>query len=127
MIPALTMMCALGHGACQYARGIADAIDAATADDRLRATLVVYAWEESRFGTLAPSSWDARADIAHGPWQLWGPAGHLDLRTQARAWLWRLQRGGAHNLCGFGRAAKRIAWERALEAQRLLQQVTPAD
>ena len=40
-----------------------------------------------------PYSWDSKAGIANGVWQIHGPAGRADLGTQAAAWL-RLAHAG---------------------------------
>lgn len=124
MIAALTLMCALHSGACltTAAHRIAWAIDMATDSDALRAQLVVAAWEEGRFREHpAPDAWDSRIGLAVGPWQEWGATQDTPLVTQARRWLWMVARGGYPALCGFGQAAKRMAFSRAMQAERLLQ------
>lgn len=120
MIPALILACALHEPACHSddARAIASAIDHATDDDRLRAVLVVYAWSESSWmRNPHPWSWDARAGIAHGPWQLWGASGLATLDEQARTWLRLVQRGG---LAALDSSPSR-ATHRAQRAERLLR------
>jgi len=123
VIPALVLLCAIHSRACQTddARAIARAIDAATEDDGLRAHLATYAWHESRFQRHPRAeSWDAIAGRARGPWQLW-QGGDTDLLTQARAWLYLVQRGGLAALDSSPRRAAR----RAREAQRLLARLSP--
>jgi hypothetical protein len=70
------------------------AIEAATSDPREAARLVVLAEHESRFREHPePASWDARADLAHGPWQLHGAMGLAPLSQQARAELYLIHEG----------------------------------
>jgi hypothetical protein len=125
MIAAAVLMCTIQYGLplkpclTQEGREIAIAIDAATNDDGLKAHLVVYAWHESRFQFHPRAkTWDALAGIAKGPWQLWvggdGPAW-----LQARRWLWCVQRAGLPSVD----SSPSRAYRRALEAQRLLDQV----
>lgn len=124
MIAALTLMCAVHGGACQSsdAHRIASAIDQATDSDELRAQLVVAAWHESSFRVYPrPQSWDSRIGLAVGPWQEWGATLDMPLVTQARRWLWMVARGGYPSLCGYGRAAARMAHRRAHEAEKLLE------
>lgn len=121
MIPAIVLACALSATECHSldAQRIASAIDDATGDDRLRAVLVVYAYHESRWQVRpAPSSWDARAGVARGPWQLW-TGGTLTLRDQARVWLSDVQSAG---LAGVDSSPARAS-RRAREAQALLGRV----
>jgi hypothetical protein len=75
-------------------QAILAAIEAATSDPREAARLVVLAEHESRFREHPnPSSWDARADLAHGPWQLHGAVGLAPLAQQARAELYLIREG----------------------------------
>jgi hypothetical protein len=118
VIAALVLMCALSPRACHSddAGAIARAVDAATDDDRLRAVLVVYAYAESRW-RLHPraESWDARAGLARGPWQLWGAVGGMPLEVQARAWLANVEGGGLAGVDSSPRrAARRAAYAAAL-------------
>jgi hypothetical protein len=112
MIAALALMCQLSAAECASsdARAIARAVDAATDDDRLRAVLVVYAHRESHWTVRPrPWSWDARAGVARGPWQLWGPAGSLGLTGQASAWLSSVQSAGLAGVDSSPRRAARRA------------------
>lgn len=123
MISALILMCAVHSFACQSsdAHQIAQAIDAATDSTELRAQLVVSAWHESVFHVNPrPIAWDSRIGLARGPWQEWDATADEPLVTQARRWLWMVQRGGYPNLCGYGAAARRHAYQQAREAERLL-------
>lgn len=111
---------------------ILDAIEQATIDEREASLLVVFAWYESRFREHPePVSWDARADVAHGPWQLWGAHGHDTLESQARAWLAQLHEG--QRACPGSPlapisggclvpAARRLGERREREAERLRAQ-----
>jgi len=75
-------------------RPILAAVETATSDPREAARLVVLAEHESRFREHPnPASWDARADLAHGPWQLHGPMGLAPLPQQARAELYLIHEG----------------------------------
>jgi hypothetical protein len=75
-------------------RPILAAVETATSDPREAARLVVLAEHESRFREHPnPSSWDARADLAHGPWQLHGAMGLAPLPQQARAELYLIHEG----------------------------------
>jgi hypothetical protein len=70
------------------------AIETATSDPRDAARLVVLADHESNFREHPnPASWDARADLAHGPWQLHGAMGLAPLAQQARAELFLIREG----------------------------------
>ena len=124
-LSALLLMCSLSAHSCKSdeARQIASAIDSATDDDRLRSVLVTYAWLESRWQlTPRPESWDAKAGIARGPWQLWH-GGDADLAAQARTWLALVQRGGLAALDSSPvRASRRAAF-----AQRLLDRTSALD
>lgn len=121
MIAAFTLMCLLAPAECRSsdAAQIARAIDAATEDGGLRAHLVVYSHRESHW-TISPRpwSWDARAGIARGPWQLWGSAGRLGLEDQARSWLKNVQQAGLPGVD----SSRRRAWQRARIAERLVRQ-----
>lgn len=123
MIAALTLMCAVHSWACTTAdaKRIAWAIDQATDAPELRAQLVVAAWHESSFRINPPGqSWDSKIGLARGPWQMWTATSDTPLVTQAKRWVWMVARGGYPALCGYGSAAKRMAYRRASEAGRLL-------
>ena len=123
MLPALILACALAPQECHSddARAIAAAIDAATDDDRLRAVLVVYAVAESHLRLdPAPMSWDARAGLARGPWQMWS-SHDLPLAVQARTWLRWVQAGGLAALDSSPRRAAR----RAARAAQLIASASP--
>jgi hypothetical protein len=102
MIDALVLMCALASSECQShdAHVIAQVIDTATDDERLRAVLVVYAHRESWYHLdPTPHSWDALARISCGAWQI--PCSYARTHTlaeQARWWLWNVQRRGLARL-----------------------------
>lgn len=118
MIPALVLMCRLSATECHSpdAQRIATVIDATTDHDGLRAHMVLYSHAESHW-TINPRpwSWDARAGIAHGPWQLWGRP-ELTLEEQARAWLHNVEAAGLASVDSSPRRAAR----RAVRAARLL-------
>ena len=122
MISALLIMCAIHHGACQTtsAHRIADAIDAVTDSEELRAVLSVYAFAESGFQEHpAPVSWDARVGLAVGPWSMWNVTSDTPLTVQAHRWLWACERGG---LAALDSSPKR-AYHRAHYAQIVLDRV----
>ena len=119
MLTALALACALAPAECHatYAAPVFAAIDAATDHEGLRAHLVEYGYRESHWMPHPRAeSWDARAGVAHGFLQLWGPAGSLPLVDQCRAWLLNVQ---ASSLASVDSSPTRAA-RRAAEAARLL-------
>lgn len=125
MLSALTLACVLYSGQCKAddVRRVADAIDASTDDERLRAIMVIDAGFESGLRVHPrPVSWDARIGLAVGPWQMWSVTQDTPLITQARRWLWMLQRGGLASLC----ASRARAYRIAAAAQRLLERARAA-
>jgi hypothetical protein len=99
------------------------------------ALLFEYARRESHF-QLAPRaySWDAKAGLAHGVWQLHGPAGLASVGGQARAWLRMLREGARLHpetpsaiMWGLSPRGIRGAQMRELEAAELLRQATGAN
>lgn len=114
-------MCAVHSYACRSADAhrIATAIDAATDSNELRAVMVVYAFHESSFRVhpkADPHVWDSSIGLARGPWQEHWATSDTPLETQARSWLWCVQRAG---LAALDSSPSR-AYRRAAEAERLL-------
>lgn len=129
----LALVALLGVRTPDTARILA-AIESATTDEHEAALLVVFAKHESGFlERPRPTSWDARAGLANGPWQLHGAAGRAPLATQARAWLYLLHEGArvcpeapAAPLSGGCLAGRRIADAREVEARALLERAKEA-
>lgn len=130
----LLSLCALlGVPSTPARTKILAAIASATTDAHEAALLVVFAKYESDFSLHPePLSWDARADVAHGTWQLWGAHGFDSVATQAKAWIW-LYHAGQRScdvplapICGGCRSksARRIAVAREAEAARLEREAT---
>ena len=109
MISASAIMCSLALAACHRAEAqrIAQAIDASTQDEAERALSVTYSWLESGWREHPRAwSWDAKGGRAHGPWQLWGEQGTLDLPGQARAWIGDVRQGGIERVDSSARRAR---------------------
>ena len=121
---ALSLAIAMGHTATQEVRVIASALErACQGDTSCVLDGAVYAERESAWQlTPRPWSWDAKAGLSHGPWQLWGQHGAVD--EQARAWVSLraaslAQWGDLRALAGANDAGVRIARARAEEAEFL--------
>lgn len=130
MIPSLVLACALRHAYCHPTPAVRDftaAVDAEVPDERIRALLVVFADHESGIDeNPIPRSHDARDLTSCGVLQMQcGFVRTHSLRDQVRGWLWRVQRGkyGLAGICGNGDEAKRIAYARAVEAERLIDAI----
>lgn len=121
---ALSLAIAMGHTATQEVRVIASALErACQGDTSCVLDGAVYAERESAWQlTPRPWSWDAKAGLARGPWQLWNAPASLP--DQARAWvhlreLSLTRYGDMRGLAGANAAGVRIARARADEAEFL--------
>jgi hypothetical protein len=87
------------------------------------ALLTLYAWKESEAKEHPrPQSWDAKAGVSCGPWQMrCAMTSHMTLTAQARWWLHELRSSG---LAGLD-SSKSRAERRTGEAMAILQ--TPGD
>lgn len=125
MIPALALGCALDAQSCTTydARRFFAAVDRTTEHDGLRAILVVFGYHESGWSeTPRPQSWDAQAGKSCSWLQL--PCyvtRHNGLDEQLRIWLSWEASSSLASMCGYGRAAARMAFSRARQAENLLR------
>jgi hypothetical protein len=123
-LSALALAVALGHAPTREVRQIASALDRACHGDvQCLYDGAEYAERESSWlANPRPQSWDARAGLARGPWQLWNAP--VRLEDQAVRWCSLraaslAQFGDLRGLPGATPAGVRIARSRAYEANLL--------
>jgi hypothetical protein len=117
----LALFAALTPGAERAVElSVVDAISATAETRQDAALLAVYAWHESQGREAPPAqSWDARALVSCGAWQL-RCAIHRDALADARTWLALVRSAGLAAVDSSPRRALRRAREAEaiVEAQR---------
>jgi hypothetical protein len=122
----IAIFAALRPGADHEAsRAVVDAIVQEAATPEEAALLATYALHESAAQeTPVPTSWDARAGVSCGPWQLrCALVRGATVRYQAHLWLWLFRRYGLVSLDSL----KARAEKRHSEALKALQAVQQAE